>query len=296
MALNLGLLRAFHAVARAGSVSAAARAEFTSQPALSKAVRELERQLGVALMERSARGVVLTEAGAALNEYATTLFAIAKAAEDDMSNYRNLEAGTLRIGASTTVSTYVLPQLLGEFRQMHPRLNLRMQRGNTAEIEQLLCAYELDVALVEGPAHAEQLEMRPWREDELVCICSPRHPLAKLEQVWPDQLRDCSWLIREEGSGTREVMERILRPYGLPPADALVIGGMEALKQSVAANLGIGVVSRAAAADQLALGKLCAVPLAEVEMRRPFYWLQVKNRPASPAARLFERFIFGRKG
>ena len=294
MPLNLTLLRSFYAVASAGSVSGAARDGFISQPALSKAVRELERQLGVPLMERTTRGVVLTEGGRTLHEYARVIFATERAAVEALTTHRTLSGGLLRLGASTTISTYVLPKLMGQFRALHPGLTMRLQRANTRDIEAQLCAYELDVALVEGPAHSEAIVSQVWREEELVCVCGPSHPLANRDRVWPSDLATCDWVTREEGSGTREVVERALYPYGLPPASALEIGGAEALKQTVAEGLGIAVVSRVAAADQIALGKLLVLPLAEPDMRRPFYWLELSGRPLSPAARGFQSFIFGK--
>lgn len=291
MALNLNLLRSFHAVAEAGSVSRAARLGYISQPALSKAVRELEKSVGIPLVERSARGVRLTEAGQTLHAHARALFALEREAEEALSSHRNLETGTLRIGASTTLTTYVLPPMLGRFRALQPHLKFKTLRGNTREIEALLSAYELDVALVEGPSHHPEVQARPWSEDELVCVCAPDHPLAKLENVWPAQLKKFDWVVREEGSGTREVTENVFRAYGLPPAGALEVGGAEAMKQAIAAGLGIGIVSRVGAGDQLALGKLVVVPLAEMELRRPFYLLRLKGRPLSPAAAAFETFL-----
>lgn len=296
MALNLNLLRSFHAVAEAGSVSRAAKLGFISQPALSKAVRELEKSVGIPLVERSARGVHLTEAGKTLYEHAKTLFALEREAEEALGSHRNMEVGTLRIGASTTLTSYVLPPLLAQFRELQPHLRFKTLRGNTRDIEALLGAYELDVALVEGPSHHPRVQARPWSEDELVCVCAPDHPLTQQGNVWPGELREYEWVMREEGSGTREVIENVFRPYNLPPKETLEVGGAEALKQAIAAGLGIGIVSRVAAADQIALGKLVVVPLAEMELRRPFYLLRLKGRPLSPAAAAFESFLKEHRG
>lgn len=294
MPLNLNALRSFHAVVQAGSVSGAAKTQFVSQPALSKAIRELEKQTGLTLLERTARGVVLTEPGRTLADYAQALFAIESEAEAALDSFRALETGSLRIGASTTISTYVLPRMIADLRREHPGLRISVHRENTRTVVEMLCAYELDVALVEGPPHDERVKARVWREDELICICAPDHPLANREQVWPMELADFDWITREEGSGTREVMEMALRSFGLPPQNALVMGGAELLKQSVAAGLGISFLSRLAAADQLALGRLKVVPIAELELRRPFYWLELVGRPTSPAVKVIERKLFDR--
>ncbi len=291
MALNLTLLRSFWMVAKAGSVSGAARAGHTSQPALSKAVRELERQVGVPLLERGARGVRLTEAGRDLMEHANAVFAIERAAEESMRVHQKMEAVKLRVGASTTIATYALPPLLARFEAQYPGVQIQLSSDNTRHISQRLLAYDLDVALVEGPPHDERLETVAWREDQLIGVCAPDHPLAKRKQVWLRDLKDFRWVVREEGSGTREVIENALLDYGLPPTGSLQIDGAEAVKQAVAAGLGIGIVSRVAAADQIALGKLRVLSLPEIELHRPFYLLHFKGRLASLAARAFENLL-----
>ena len=291
MALNLNLLRSFVAVAAAGSVSGAAKVVYISQPALSKAVRELELQVGLPLLERGARGVKLTEAGETLYEHGRAIFSLEREAEEALMAHKNLGAVTLRIGASTTIATYFLPQLVNGFRQLHPSLKVRLVRKNTNQIEALLSAYELDVALVEGPPHDPRLDSRVWQEEELVVVAAPNHPLATKANITPEDLRTAEWIVREPGSGTREVVESALGQWGLPPADALEIGSAEAIKHTVAAGLGIAVVSREAAADQLTVGKLRIIHVPGLEMHRPFWLLRVRNRPISPAARAFEQFI-----
>jgi DNA-binding transcriptional LysR family regulator len=291
MALNLTLLRSFHAVVAAGSVSKAAREGFASQPGLSKAVRELEKQLGISLLERGARGSRPTKAGAELFNYAHAIFALEAEAEDTLKQHKTLSCTTLSIGASTTIATYILPPILARFRAQYPGVDLSLWRGNSAEIESRLATYELDVALIVGAPRNKELNKTPWYEDEIVGICSPFHWLATRELVYPDDLKGCQWVTREAGSGTRDAIEDALKPYGLSALSGLEIGGCEALKQSVAAGLGIGFVSRQAAADQIALGKLNVIRLAEIEIRSPFYLLHLPNRPSLPASRAFEEFL-----
>ncbi len=291
MALNFNLLRSFELVAREGSISGAARAGYASQPALSKAMRELEKQLGLPLFERSARGVVLTEAGQLLFAHARALFALETQTEAALSSLRDVEGGTLRIGATTTLANYVLPALLGEFRQLHPRVTLQLERANSRAIEAQLANYALDIAFIEGLPSDERLQARAWREDEIVLICAPNHALATRELVWPNDLQNENWLVRESGSGTRDWIERALAPYDLPPSNAWEINSAEAIVAAVAADLGIAFVSRAAAGDGLKLGKVRVVRVAEVEIRRPFYRLELRDRPRSPATRAFEAFM-----
>lgn len=291
MALNLTLLRSFYMVVQAGSVSRASRTGYASQPGLSKAVRELEKQLGVALLERSTYGSTPTEAGRELFGYASSIFALEARAEDALKAHKSLTAATLHIGASSTIATYILPPLLKRFHELHPGISLTLSRGNTREIEAQMWNYEFDVALIAGPPHDMKLEKTTWREDEMVCICAPDHPLAQRELVFLQDLKECVWVMREEGSGARDIVENALRPYALNPVGRLEIGGCEALKQSVAVGLGISFVSRQAAADQISLGKLKVLRLGELEIRCPFYLLHLPGRALSPAAQAFERFL-----
>ena len=293
MALNFNLLRSFVLVADQGSISGASRAGFASQPALSKAVRELEKQVGLPLFERNARGVILTEAGALLHEHARALFALEAQTETALSALCDVDGGTLRVGATTTLANYILPPLLGKFRQQYPRITLTLERANSRDIEARLADYALDVAFIEGLPGHENLSAHAWREDEVVLVCAPNHPLCARELVYAPDLARENWIVREEGSGTRQWIERALAPWRLPPANAWEIGSAEAIKSAVAADLGIAFVSRAAALDQIALGKLCVVPVSEIEIRRPFYRLQVAGRPRSPVVKAFETFLAG---
>ncbi len=291
MALNLNLLRSFWLVGQAGSVSRAAQASFVSQPALSKAVKELENQIGLPLFERGARGVTLTEAGGGLFEFCKAIFSLESEAEDFLSSLKRLEGGTLRLGASTTIATAILPRLLADFRERHRNLRFSLARGNTSEIETRLLDFQLDIALVEGPPRSPKIEKLIWRDEELVAICASNHPLAGRKSVTLEDLKSCAWLSRERGSGTREVVEAALGQHGLPPSGALEVTGSETLRQAVAANLGIAFVSRESAADQLAVGKLRVLNIAGFSLRRPFYVLRLRSRPLSIAAREFEKYL-----
>jgi DNA-binding transcriptional LysR family regulator len=291
MALNLNLLRSFWQVAHAGSVSGAAQNGFVSQPALSKAVKELEQQLGLPLFERRSRGVTMTEAGTVLFEYANAIFALEREAQDAMRAQKSLQGTTLRIGASSTLATYMLPPLLAQFSAKFPTTHFSLVRDNTRQIEAKLLAFELDVAMVEGPPHSTKIQKTWWRDEELVLICAPSHPLAAKATVTFDELSRCKWLLRESGSGTREVVETALANRDVPLHNALEFSGAESLKQAVAANLGIAFVSREAALDQLALGRVKTLTIPNFSLRRPFYLLHLPGRPLSPSAKAFESFL-----
>jgi molybdate transport repressor ModE-like protein len=291
MALNLHLLRVFALVAEHGSLSRAAQAAHISQPAVTKAIQELEKQVAVPLLERGARGVRLTEAGAVLQEHARAIFAAEQVAENELQSLRGLGGGTLRIGASLTIANYYLPPLMAQFHALHPQLELLLSSNNTERITRLLLDYKLDVALVEGPVHHERVTVRKWRDDQLVVVAASNHPLTKRKRLTLANLEAADWVAREPGSGTREVVEDALRERGLQWNHTLEMNSTAAIKQTVASGKVLAFVSLHSAADQIALGKLRVLQLPDLVITRPLNYLTLKKRPLSIAARAFEKFI-----
>ncbi|RYX85985.1 LysR family transcriptional regulator [bacterium] len=292
MALNLHLVRIFSVVAEQGSFSRGAQVAHISQPAVTKAIQELEKQVGIPLLERGRQGVRLTEAGQKLQEYARTIFVAESAAEEELRALRGVTGGTLRIGASLTIANYYLPPLVARFHEIYPQLSLRLMSYNTENIEQLLLDYKLDIALVEGPVHHDRIEAQKWREDELVVVAAANHPLANHKHLTAADLNEATWVVRESGSGTREVIEAALLERALHWKHTLEINSTAAIKQTVASGLGLALVSLYSAADQIAVGKLCVLPVSDLRVTRPLNSLHLKNRPLGIAARTFKKFIF----
>lgn len=285
MALNLHFLRVFTAVAEAGSFSRAAELLFMSQPAVSKLVRELEQQVGLALLDRSARPVRLTEAGEVLLAHARRIFADESAAERALDQLRELGAGSLAVGASSTIGIYLLPPAIARFHRRHPRVRLFLDIGNTQQVVQHLRAATLDVAFVEGPVEGEGLDVTPWRGDELVVVAPPDHPLAAGEPVTLGRLLEEPFVLREPGSGTREVIELALRERGAALSVTLELGSTEAIKRAVAAGMGLAIVSVATVTTELAAGGLRRLRVPELPLPRQLTRLTVVGRPPSPALR-----------
>lgn len=291
MALNLHALRVLVAVADAGGFTKASVVLRLSQPAVSKAVIGLERDVGMPLVERGARAIRLTAAGTVLVDRARELFAVEHAAEEEMRAIRGLERGVLHVGASTTIATYLLPALLADFHAAHPAISLRVTSANTRAIARLLRQHRLDVALVEGPVDHPRIDVRRWREDELVIIAAPDHPLVRRRRVRAADLADQAFIVREPGSGTRDVATRAFARSGLALRADMQLGSTEAITQAVAAKLGIAIVSRVAAADQIALGRLAVVRVPDLVIRRPLTELQLRNRTSSAAAAAFRALL-----
>ncbi|HEY0971945.1 MAG TPA: LysR family transcriptional regulator [Gemmatimonadales bacterium] len=291
MAINLHHLRIFWRVAELGGFSRAAEALRLSQPAVSKSVRELERQLQTPLFDRTGNRPRLTDAGERLLTRARELFAVERLAEEELRTLRGLEGGVLRIAASTTIVTYLLPSCLARFHAAHPGVALRVWSANTRDVARALAQRRVEIALVEGPVDDARLEVVPWRRDELVVIAHPQHPLVGRRRVTWRDLADERFIVRERGSGTRQVAEEALARRGVEPRVALQLASTEAIKQAVAAGLGLAIVSGAAIADQLALGRLATIPVDDALLARELSELRYVGRELSPAAHVFREML-----
>src|SRR6516164_7452099 len=221
MSMNLNHLAVFHAVAQAGSMTLGAERLDISQPAVSKQVRELERALGVHLFDRVGRRVRLSRAGEVLAEYARRLFALAHEAETAMADVRGAQRGRLAVGASTTIGTYLLPGVVAEFWRRHPRVELLVQIENTEQVHRRLAGQELDLGLTEGLIEEDELDAEVFHQDELVLIAAPGHRLAGQPRVPLSAVREEPFVLREPGSGTRAVEERVLARLKLPTRAAM---------------------------------------------------------------------------
>jgi DNA-binding transcriptional LysR family regulator len=241
----------FAAVAEHLNISRAALALHLSQPAVSGQLRLLQDEFGEPLYQRDGRGIRLTPMGEQLAHYAKALsdtFAQARAYRDAV---RGLEAGTLRVGASTTPASYLLPYLIAAFQPRAPRVAIQTMSGNTAEVVAALPS--LDIAMIEGPpgeALPPGTAVHVWHEDEIVAIVPAGHPLAAPARdgdtgagLTLAALAAYPLVLREEGSGVRQLVERAFTQAGAPMRVALEIAGVEAVKEAVRAGMGVGFVS-----------------------------------------------------
>jgi len=295
MSLNLHLLRMFAAVVRSGSFSKAAEILNISQPAISKGVRDFELQVGCRLLNRTPKGVVPTPEGLALSRRAEALFAVERAAEEELSALRGLHNGSLRIGASTTIATYMIPPYLGAFHRAYPGVELQLISANTRDIAEQMVAQDLDVGLVEGPVDDKNLISEPWRTDVMKLIAAPDHAFAReAGPIDPKRIENEVLIVREPGSGSREVVTQALAAHGIEPLRTLEIGSTAAIKQVVAAGLGISIVSVVAVEDQVRLGRLKVLDLDDLKIERTLWQLKLPGRVAMPAARAFEKMLLDR--
>ena len=286
--MNRNHLALFHAVAQAGGISAGAEAARVSQPAVSKQIAELEGALGVKLLERLPRGCRLTEAGEILADYAKRWHALETDAARAIEEYRGLKRGRLSLGASLTIGGHLLPRVLAEFHRLYPEIELRVQTANTRQIQAALLDGTIELGFTEGVAEAApELESEVFFEDELVVVAPAGHPLLKRDAVTARELCREPLIVREAGSGTRDVFERALARKGLKFAPLLELASPEAIKSSVASGMGLAIVSRLIVDLEVRTGTLGIVRLKDLPLRRPLRRQWLRSRTPGPAAAKF---------
>jgi DNA-binding transcriptional LysR family regulator len=292
--MNRNHLALFHAVARAGSISRGAAEARVSQPAVSKQIAELEDALGVRLLDRLPRGCRLTDAGRILADYVQRWRALENDATRAIEEYRGLKRGRLTVGASLTIGGYLLPGVLAEFHRRFPDIELQVQTANTQNIQRALLEGAIELGLTEGPLESAELESTVFFQDELVAIAPAGHPLLRRRGVTAREICREPFILREEGSGTRAVVERALRRTGLKLDPLLSLASPEAIKNAVAAGMGLAIVSRLIVALELQAGSLGVIPLKDLTMHRPLHRQRVRGRSQSPAMARFLEVLAAR--
>ncbi len=270
-------LEVFVAVAALGSVRAAAEQLHLTQPAASMALAGMERRIGVELFDRARQRLHLNARGRALLPQAREVLARLQALERSVSAGPDELLGELRIGASNTVGSYRVGELLGGFVARHPRAAVELLVDNTHKVLERVLDFSLDLGCVEGPAARSGLEVLPWRDDVL-CVCArPDHPLARRLRLRAEDFAGARWILREHGSATRAQVERELTR--LPPGSTVLeLGNSEAIKQAVLAGLGIACLPRVAVRAELAADELVILPTPFLDLSRPLSLVLARGR------------------
>lgn len=284
-------LRVFQAVATNLSFSRAAEELSISQPGVSFHIKGLEREYGDNLFERVGKRLYLTDAGRTLAIYIQRMSLLEEEARVAMEELKGLQSGLLVVGASATIGIYLLPEVVGEFRNRHPGIKVSLRVGNKRHTIERLARNELDFGLVAGPVHDASLVSEPYLDDELIMIVSPQHHFAHQPVIYPGELRRETFLVREDGSGTQELMEERLHQLGVQPADTMQLGSTEAIKQAVAANLGVSTASRYSVKAELASGRLCTANVPALKMQRRLLVLHHKDKRLSKTAVAFRLLL-----
>lgn len=270
-------LEVFLAAAHFQNITRAAESLAMSQSAASSALKELENQFDIQLFDRVGKRLQLNELGRLYRPKVEAVLAQANELEQAFS--KHTEVGALKVGATLTIGNYLAVGVMAQYMNTptHPRVSLEV--ANTSTIARRVKDFELDVGLIEGELQSPELDVIPWRGDELVVFCSPSHPLAARGTLTDEDLREATWIMREPGSGTRQSFERGMHGL-LPDLHVLLeLEHTEAIKRAVEADLGIGCLSEVVLADAFRRGSL--VPLSVPEHRRfdrQFYFILHKQK------------------
>jgi DNA-binding transcriptional LysR family regulator len=282
-------LKVFRAVAEHLNFHKAAERLFLTQPAVTLQIKALEQDLGVRLFDRTAGRISLTSQGSILLGYAGKMAALAAEAEQELGGKDGKVSGQLSLGVSTTIAQYVLPRLLGAFLADYPGVEFSLRSGNTSDIVQLLLDGKVAIGLIEGPARDRGIRSEPFMQDELVLI-APRQ--FELDQMSGNQFLASTLLVREQGSGSRRVVETALEKAGFKLKSfrkVIELDSTEAIKSAVEAGLGIGFVSRWAISKELELGTLKVSKASGVKITRHFALVtRTGPEPHGPAGGLRE--------
>jgi LysR family transcriptional regulator, low CO2-responsive transcriptional regulator len=295
MALTLNQLASFLAVAREGSVSAAAGKLFVTQPSISTAISSLSKEVGVELTERVGRGISLTPAGEAFRPFAADVLGLVEEGKQAAREAADRSLLRLRIIAVATAGEYVVPPLLRTFAATYPEIRLKLEVANRATLFERLLDHEADVGIAGRPPRDERIEGYAFMRNEVVLITAADDPLARARSVGVGQLADRTWLLREEGSGTRQLVSDFLGAHDLRPA-TMTLGSNGAIKQAVQLGLGVSFQSRIAVEHELASGTLGRVALRELLPQREWFALRLASVAPREPVRLFMDFLQGPAG
>jgi DNA-binding transcriptional LysR family regulator len=289
--MNFSQLRAFLAVVERRSISKATDTLALTQSAVSRQILSLEQALGMKLFIRQGHSLILTDAGRILLEHGRRILRAVDEAQDALDGLKGLRRGVLRVGAASTIGTYLLPEPLGAFKALFPGIEITLEIANKAETLRRLLAQEIDIGFAGPPIRAAGLVAAEYLTDELVLITAPGHRLAGSPSAAARDLANEVFIMRERGSGTREIMEEELVRSGVEIKKVMELGSTEAVKQAVAANLGVSLVSRYAITLEILTGRLCSASVSDLRLTRQLYVVHHEQGPLTWAASAFLDFL-----
>lgn len=281
--MNPELLKTFISASMHNSYTRAAEDRLLSQPAVSRQIKQLERQLGVSLFEKLGKAIQLTDAGRALVPQAAELLGQMDRVVEHVRAVGSTGIGRLRIGASTTPGLYFLPPILGTIHRSYPQLELNYVIENSLSIERRIVRNELDLAFVgERPQEAALVAEQVF-DDRVVCFCGVSHELAAKRRIAPSALSDVTWVIREPGSATRQLFERAWKSCGGKIRRTIELCSPEGIKELIAAGIGVSFMSSRGIRRETRDHRIFPLHIDGFQLTRPIYVVRHKEKHASRA-------------
>jgi len=281
--------KVFLAVAEKGSFTKGASEVFISQPAVTRHIRELENSWGCSLLDRTGSGVVLTEAGRLLYRRLKEIQGNYQALQNELSALSETARERIPLGASTTVAQYILPEILAAYSRVNPKVQVQLFSGNSQDIQSRLLTKEVDLALVENDSSSQGLKYLDFQEDEIIAVCGRDTLYSRKPSMNREEILSAPLVLRESGSGTREVIQRELKS---PLVGDHIIGTTEGIKGFLRNFDGISLVSKEAVREELFSGSLKEIPLKGISFRRMLR-LAFRQGALSPSLQRLVDFILG---
>ncbi|MBS1525353.1 MAG: LysR family transcriptional regulator [Bacteroidetes bacterium] len=285
-------LKVFYMVAQRLSFTRASAELFITQPAVTKHIKELEQQLNVRLFKRNGNNISLTTAGKVLLHHTEKIFQTYAELETELAQLSNIEAGTLHIGASTTVAQTILPRLLALFKKTYPAVTFTFTQGNTDYITQQVLAEKVDIAIVEGAAHYPQIAYAPFAKDEIVLVTRAGNQLSKNPEITPKKLTTIPLVVREAGSGTLDVIFNALSAVQINPKDLQIEIQLEssiAIKEYLLYSETATFLSIQSVLSELKYNQLTIIDIKGLQIFRTFEFIQLQGKYTN-LTELFKRF------
>ncbi|MCI0468838.1 MAG: LysR family transcriptional regulator, partial [Nitrospirae bacterium] len=287
-------LRVFCTVADTKSFSRTSKIIHLTQPAVSLQIQTLEELYETKLFDRSSSTIDLTPSGHILYKYAKNILGMYTEAEKEIGKITGLIKGNITLGASTTIGNYIIPALIADFKKTHPKIVINVLIGNTRRIIDLLTTGDIDFGIVEGDVSRQKLKTEALISDELVLITAAFHPWANKKYISIYEIQKEPLIIREEGSGTRQMIEKYFASHGLNMNNlyiVMVLGGTESIKAAVENGMGVSIVSKWAARKEAKYGTLKLITPKEERMRRDFSLVKSKRHVSSHATDEFLTYL-----
>lgn len=288
--ITIRQIEVLDAVSREGSVTAAATALHLTQPAVSMQLRQLEETLELSLFEPVGRGLQITEPGRELAEMATDILQRLDDVTRAARELRGVRRGRVRLGVVSTAK-YFAPRLLAQFLKSHAGLELKLNVYNRERIIEQLQSYAIDLGIMGQPPEGGNLAGIPFAPNPLAIVAAPSHRLSLSNQIAPEELEQEPFIVRESGSGTRIAMDRFFADSGVSVSTVMETDSNETIKQSVMAGIGIGMLSLHTVRLELAAGRLVALRVAGLPLRRQWFVVHSRLRRLTPAADEFHQYL-----
>src|SRR5579883_888041 len=292
MDLNLHQLKIFSTVADHLSFTRAAEQMHLSQSSVSLQVKQLERSLGLELFEQIGKKIYLTESGRTLQEYSQKLFALIDETLLVMDEMKGVMRGAVNVVADTTAGIYVVPQAIGAFHRLHPNIQLSLEVKERTGAQEELLANRADLAIIARVPDSLTFGIQEFMPNELVVIAPPTHRLAGRRHIPVEELSGETIILREVGSMTRDTTERFFRDRGVDVRFGMTLGSTGAIKQAVAADLGIAVLSKQAISLELGMGRLVTLEVEGFPIMRKWFIVHLKEKRLSTAAAALKQFLW----